>query len=307
MHFIYIFALHLGLLHVGDGSTLRVIKPHVIALEVNGNPMEQKTSVGLSCGDQFEGTEVSWKKNQQSIAAKGNSIKVSIEAMLGGNFTCHGASGDLLNHTLVLVSPLDFEKAILIRNDNKEFITCVARNYSGPFRCSWRWDPIRNGVVVFFQAFRNSSVVNCSLDADNAGLTCEDLQCPFSEEVTRINLTLLVRNQYRLEEHHRAFFIHDIIKPGKVDITKAENNEFEWEMPKTWNRPCTFFPLRYEVKVVSHRKDCDEASHEQGESSSESQYVNETHYKVSSRKSYTFCVRAQDSLTNKVWSDWSQH
>lgn len=52
------------------------------------------------------------------------------------------------------------------------------------------------------------------------------------------------------------------VKPGKVDITKAKNNEFEWEVPKTWNRPCTFFPLRYEVKVVSHRKDCDETSHD---------------------------------------------
>lgn len=59
---------------------------------------------------------------------------------------------------------------------------------------------------------RNSNVINCSLDADNAGLTCEDVQCPFSEEVTRINLTLLVRNQYRLEEHQRTFFIHDISK-----------------------------------------------------------------------------------------------
>lgn len=63
---------------------------------------------------------------------------------------------------------------------------------------------------VFFR--RNSSVINCSLDADNTGLTCEELQCPFSEEVTRINLTLLVRNQYRLEEHQRTFFIHDISK-----------------------------------------------------------------------------------------------
>ncbi|XP_060792495.1 interleukin-12 subunit beta [Neoarius graeffei] len=307
MNLFSIFALCLTLLRLGDGRTLRVIKPNVIALEVNGNPMEQKTTVGLSCGDEFEDTEIHWRKNQRHIHAKGNRIDVTIEAMLGGNFTCHSASGDVLNHTLVLVSPLDFEKAILLQNDNKEFVTCVARNYSGPFHCSWKWDPIRNGVVVFFQAFRNSSVINCSLDADNTGLTCEELQCPFSEEVTRINLTLLVRNQYRLEEHQRTFFIHDIIKPGKVDITKAENNEFEWEVPKTWNRPCTFFPLQYEVKVVSHRKDCDETSHDHEGNHSHSQYVTETRFKVSGRKSYTFCVRAQDSFTNKVWSDWSQH
>lgn len=91
----------------------------VIALEVNGNPMEQKTSLTLTCGDQFKDSEIHWRKNQQHIAAKGNSIKVSVEAMLGGNFTCHSASGDILNHTLVLVSPLDFDKAILLRNDDK--------------------------------------------------------------------------------------------------------------------------------------------------------------------------------------------
>lgn len=81
--------------------------------------MEQKTTVELSCGDEFEDAEIHWRKNQHNIAAQGNSIKVSIEAMLGGNFTCHNASGELLNHTLVLVSPLDFEKAILLQNDNK--------------------------------------------------------------------------------------------------------------------------------------------------------------------------------------------
>ncbi|XP_017347380.1 interleukin-12 subunit beta [Ictalurus punctatus] len=307
MNLLCIIALHLTLLHVGEGSTLRVVKPNVIALEVSGNPMEQKTRVALSCGDEFEGTEIHWRKNQHDIPTKGNSIEVTIEAMLGGNFTCHGASGDVLNHTLVLVSPLDFEKAILLRSSNREYITCVARNYSGPFHCSWKWDPIRNGVVVFFTAFRNSSAMNCSLDADSGGLTCADLQCPFSEEVTRINLTLLVRNQYRLEEHQKAFFIHDIIKPGKVDITKAENNEFEWEVPKTWNSPCTFFPLRYEVKVMSHRKDCDDTSHDNGGNHPDSHNISETRYTVSGKRSYTFCVRAQDSFTNKVWGDWSQH
>lgn len=81
--------------------------------------MEQKTPVMLTCGDQFEGAEIHWRKNQHSIPAKGNSVAVTIEAMLGGNFTCHSASGDVLNHTLLLVSPLDFEKAVLLRNSNK--------------------------------------------------------------------------------------------------------------------------------------------------------------------------------------------
>ncbi|XP_072517673.1 interleukin-12 subunit beta [Salminus brasiliensis] len=300
MKWMILFALHLILLHVGDSSSLRLIKPNVIALEVNGDPMIQKSEVSLRCGDQFEGTEIHWQKNGLNLPAKGNNIDIAIYGMLGGNYTCHGPAGDVLNHTLVLVKPVDFEKAILTATD-KDFVTCIARNYNGPFHCSWKWDSIRNGVVVFFKASRNSHLINCSLDTDNNGLTCEEQQCPYSEEVTRIDLTLMVRSQYRLEEHQKTFFIHEIIKPDKVNILKAEDDEFKWEIPTTWNAPCTFYPLQYEVKVVSHRRNCDHTGNH-----SEPYYTNKTHYKVTSRKSYTFCVRAQDFLTNQVWSDWSE-
>ncbi|KAK1788117.1 hypothetical protein P4O66_016579 [Electrophorus voltai] len=302
MNLIFLFALHLTLLHMGESHSLRVIKPNVVALDVDGDPMTQMTSVSLQCGDEFKDVEIHWQKNGQMILSKGNSINVNIQAMLGGNFTCHGLSGEVLNHTLVLVNPVNFEKAILKQNQDKEFITCLARNYNGLFHCSWKWSPIRNGVVVFFKAFRNSSHINCSLDPDNAGLTCEEEKCSYSEEVTRINLTLVVRNQYRLEEHQRTFFIHDIVKPEKVSITKAENNEFHWGTPKTWNMPYSYYPLQYEVKVIKPHKGCDDTA-----TPVENEYINETHYKVSDRRrSYTFCVRAQDPFTNQVWSDWNQ-
>lgn len=60
---------------------------------------------------------------------------------------------------------------------------------------------------------RNSSLINCTLDSDISGLTCIDKEyCPYSEEPRSINLTLFVRNLYRLEEHQRTFFIRDIGK-----------------------------------------------------------------------------------------------
>ncbi|XP_062867364.1 interleukin-12 subunit beta [Trichomycterus rosablanca] len=305
MNWTFLLVLHLILVHTGNSSSLRIIKPNVVALEVSGNPMEQKWPVSLNCGDQFEGTKIHWQKNGQDIPNQGNSINVTIEAMLGGNFTCLSPSNEILNHTLVLVRPVDFEKAIVTRKSHKEFITCLARNYSGTFHCSWKWDPIRNGKVVFFNAFRHLNVFNCTVDSNNTGITCESPQCPFSEEVSRINFTLLVRNQYRLEEHLKTFFIRDIIKPDRVNITKAENDKFEWKAPETWNSPCSYFQLQYEVKLVSHRRDCDAApldhSHKQAI------YTKETHYEVSDKKSYTFCVRAQDPLTNNAWSDWSHH
>ncbi|XP_066502283.1 interleukin-12 subunit beta [Hoplias malabaricus] len=301
MNLIFYFALHLTILHVGDGASLQVVKPNVVALEVSGDPMTQTTTVSLLCGEQLEGTEILWRRNGQTIPQKGKSIEVTVQAMLGGNYTCHSSAGELLNHTLVLVKPVDFQKAILTHT-GEDYITCTASNYNGVFHCSWRWDSARNGLVVLFRASRGSEQISCSLDSDQSGLRCEELKCsPHAEEVTRISLTLLVRNQYRLEEHHISFFIREIIKPDKVDIVKAEDDEFKWENPKTWSTPCTYYPLRYEVKVLSHRRSCDHIGNH-----SESNYTNETEYKVTSRKSYTFCVRAQDFLTNQVWSEWSQ-
>uniref|UniRef100_A0A8B9H9G5 Interleukin 12B, b n=1 Tax=Astyanax mexicanus TaxID=7994 RepID=A0A8B9H9G5_ASTMX len=242
----------------------------VIGLEVNGDPMIQKSKVLLRCGDQFEGTEIHWQKNGMTIPDQGNNITIAIYGMLGGNYTCHNPSGELLNHTLVLVKPVDFEKAILTATD-KEFITCVARNYSGPFHCFWKWDSKRNGVVVFVKASRNSQLMNCSLDVDNNGLTCEEQQCPSSEEVNRISLTLMVRSQYRLEEHQKTFFIHDISKSFQCPLLDS----------------AVMSSLFSDYPIIPH-------------------YTNLTQYKVNSRKSYTFCVRAQDSLTNQVWSEWSE-
>lgn len=60
---------------------------------------------------------------------------------------------------------------------------------------------------------RNSSPINCTLDSNISGLTCIDKEyCPNSEEPQSINLTLFVRNLYRLEKHQRTFFIRDIGK-----------------------------------------------------------------------------------------------
>lgn len=115
--------------------------------------MEQKTSVVLTCGDRFEGAEIRWRKNQHDIPAKGNSIEVSIEAMLGGNFTCHGASGDVLNHTLVLVSPLDFDKAVLLPNGNKGN---GKRTKKPPRRIINASEPLR-GASTLYQVKRTKS------------------------------------------------------------------------------------------------------------------------------------------------------
>ncbi|XP_073791555.1 interleukin-12 subunit beta [Danio rerio] len=291
-------------LQLADSTSLRVIQPNVAVVDSDMQELSSFT-VPLHCGEQYEGEQIHWEKNGKSILETGNRINVTINGLLGGNFTCHRPNRDFLNYTILLVHPVKFHKALLLKqSSSKEFVSCSARNYNGQFHCSWKWHHERtHKAVVYFAAIRNSSDLNCTLDSNISELTCIDKDyCPYSEEPLSINLTLLVRNMFRLEEHHRTFFIRDIVKPDKVGITKIQDNEFEWRPPQTWSFPCSFFPLSYEIKVVPRSHDCDYTGNrvEQNE-------TNKTHYKVNSKKPYTFCIRAQDPLTKAVWSDWSHH
>ncbi|XP_030638917.1 interleukin-12 subunit beta [Chanos chanos] len=260
--------------------------------------------VSLRCGAQLNGTEVHWEKNGVALSQMGNHITVTVVEMHGGNFTCYDhTTGSYLSHTLVLVQPLKYRPMILVTSHHSEHIECVSKNYSGEFHCSWKWNPIRNGMVVSFSAMRSSGEINCSLDSDGSGLTCMDPnQCPYAEEKNRIDLTLFVRNKYRLEEYSRRFYLHEIVKPEKVNISRVKEGEFEWHYPDTWNRPCSYFSLVFEVKVVPLGKSC---GHEGGNAEV---MTDQTSFKVDDNSAYTFCVRAKDPLTSSaIWSDWSHY
>ncbi|XP_016411167.1 interleukin-12 subunit beta-like [Sinocyclocheilus rhinocerous] len=294
-----------AVLQLAGSTSLRFIKPNVVALEVSDL---SSFEVSLHCGEQYKGEQICWERDGESISETRNHITVTIDGLRGGNFTCHRPNRDLLNYTLLLVHPVEFPKGgVLIQSSDTEFISCTARNYDGQFHCSWKWHQKRiQRAVVYFTAIRNSSyqcLINCTLDSDISGLTCIDKDyCPYSEESRSINLTLFVRNLYRLEEHHRTFLIRDIVKPDKVSITKIQDDVFEWHPPETWSFPCSFFPLSYEVKVVPNNHSCDYKG-----SRVEKNETNETHYNVKLKKTYTFCVRAQDPLTKNVWGDWSHY
>ncbi|KAK2872954.1 hypothetical protein Q8A67_022851 [Cirrhinus molitorella] len=297
-----VYVILQAVLQLAGSTSLRFIKPNVVALEVSDL---SSFDVLLQCGEQYKGEQIYWERNGESISETGNHITVAIDGLHGGNFTCHRPNRDLLNYTLLLVHPVEFPKGgVLIRSIDKEFISCTARSYNGQFHCSWKWHQERiQRAVVYFKAIRNSSIINCTLDSDISGLTCIDKDyCPYSEESRSINFTLLVRNLYRLEEHQRTFLIRDIVKPDKVSITKIQDDVFEWHPPETWSVPCSFFPLSYEVKVVPNNHSCDYTGSRVKENK-----TNESHYKVKFKKAYTFCVRAQDLLTKKVWGDWGHH
>lgn len=116
----------------------------------------------------FEGVEL-------KPALRGNQVTVAVDEVDGGNYSCHSADGQYLNHTVVFVQ-VETEKVILKEMSPEEgkfrkeecaihafegwfgsnisaappgFIQCSAPNYTGPFYCSWSRAATRSNAAVF--------------------------------------------------------------------------------------------------------------------------------------------------------------
>ncbi|XP_064834762.1 interleukin-12 subunit beta-like [Oncorhynchus masou masou] len=297
------------ILHTASSSqheTIVTLIPNVLVVKVDRKVFTE-TQVPLRCGD-YQDTEVIWRNGKERLENKGNQINVEVVEMMGGNYSCHNAAGDYLNHTLVLVqdipSPNRMRRVLEKSHDTDEYIRCLAKNYSGIFHCSWKKTEYRmSAAVVFVQVGRT---ISCSEDSDGEGLTCQDQDsCPFAEELSRIKLTVYFRTNYLLEDYTiTPFYIREIVKPDKIDITKVEGNTFKWGYPASWSRPCPYFPLTFRVKVVQHEASCD---------SKEKVFISETNINAteftvrSSYKKYCFCLGAKDDLVDSQWSQWTRY
>ncbi|XP_036379784.1 interleukin-12 subunit beta-like [Megalops cyprinoides] len=289
----------------GSSSQPWLLKPNVLVVE---KEMQSTVEVPLICGESFEGAEISWRNEGEELGQRGNRITVTVEEMMAGNYTCHDSAGALLGHQLVLVQVQggQRQRKILKGSDNADYIKCSSKNYGGIFRCSWQWSNERKGSVVLISATRSSDGrdITCTLDSDEAGITCTDqFQCAYSEEQDHIELEVYVRSLYRLEKYFSSFSISEIVKPDSVHIAKLQGSTFELQYPETWSVPASFFPLRFHIKVVPHKKDCDY------EAQSRTQVIftqNQT-FSVNNRREFLLCVRAQDPLCNSAWSEWSKY
>ncbi|XP_029546277.1 interleukin-12 subunit beta [Salmo trutta] len=299
------------ILHMASSSqheTIVPLMPNVLVVKVDRKVFTE-TQVPLRCGD-YQDTEVIWWNGEERLENKGNQINVTVVEMMGGNYSCHNPAGDYLNHTLVLVQDIpspNRTRRVLEKShdtDKDEYIRCLAKNYSGIFHCSWKKTEYRmSAAAVFVQVGRT---ISCSVDSDGEGLTCQDREsCPFAEELSRIHLTVYFRTNYLLEDYTiTPFYIQEIVKPDKIDITKVEGNTFQWGYPATWSRPCSYFPLTFRVKVVQHEASCD---------SKEKVFISETNINAteftvrSSYKKYCFCLGAKDDLVDSQWSQWTRH
>nr|QAB02673.1 IL-12p40 [Lateolabrax maculatus] len=311
MRTVFLVVLYAALCYASSDSSqenIETLMDNVLVLRVPYG-LGTRVNVPLTCGEAYENQPVFWQKNGVVVepALQGNQVNVLVEEMDGGNYTCHlGPGGEYLNHTVILIQ-LDPDNRTVILEEKSPadgHIHCSAPNYKGSFHCTWTRTRSRsNAAVLLVKAERHLEKIPCELDADGSGLHCQDASCPYKEEQHRISLTIYIHSYSRLEAYTKAFYLREIVRPEKLPNLHISNgNVFSWDYPDSWEKPCTFFGLQFQVKVVHSGHSCSSEEHEIMHTTTE-----DTKYEVNVKtKKYVFCVRAQDKFTSGPFSHWSK-
>ncbi|XP_072230872.1 interleukin-12 subunit beta [Leuresthes tenuis] len=310
MHLLFLTLLWAGLCSATTDSpldNLETLMDNVVVLRV---PYIQGTmaEVPLTCGEAYQSKSVLWKKNGKELtpALQGNQVKALVREMNGGNYSCHlSSNGEYLNHTTILVQLDPDNRTVILEEKSPEegHIHCSAPNYKGSFHCTWTRTQFRShAAVLLVKAERSTDEIPCVVDADGSGVHCLYVNCPYKEEQHRITLTVHMHSYSRLEAYTKSFYLREIVRPAVLQNLRVSNGKvFSWDYPDSWEKPCTFFGLHFQVKTVPSGHSCN------SEELIANSTTDETKYEVNIRtKKYVFCVRSQDKHTMGPWSDWSQ-
>ncbi|XP_041079846.1 interleukin-12 subunit beta-like [Polyodon spathula] len=308
-----------------EGYTM-VLKPNVVVVDVDMTPNtpSQCRNVTLQCGEQDP--SVYWQRKKQKIG-KGSELTICVEDFPdAGNFTCHNDNGDILNHTLVLIQVTkndrgEHPKQILQEISDQMYIKCETKNYSGVFECSWNLNVNPNTVQILAEAYRPNSSISCTVhDQDKSRAICHELTyCPFQEEQEKVQVHLYAIDGPRFESYSNQFFLADIVTPEKIPIHKKDEGDkkviVSWEYPNSWDKPHSYFPLKFEVKVLKNKNNCNhEVRSNQLTCNHKVPYKGSFHCFTEERslrfnhstKKYIFCLRAKDMYSDSPWSEWSE-
>ncbi|TKS82791.1 Interleukin-12 subunit beta [Collichthys lucidus] len=306
MRTLFLVVLYTGLCCSGSNQeSIDTLMNNVLVLRVSDGE-GSIVYVPLTCGEAYENQPVFWKKNGEvQPALQGNQVKVLVEEMDGGNYTCYlGPEGEYLNHTVILIQLEPDNRTVILEEKSPEegHIHCAAPNYKGSFHCAWTKTSSRsNAAVLLVKAERHLENISCELNADGSGVYCQDASCPYKEEQHRIFLTIYIHSNARLEAYTKAFYLREIVRPAKLpNLHSSDGKAFSWDYPDSWEKPCTFFGLQYQVKVVHSGHSCHSEQHIVMDTIVEKTFV----VNVKARK-YVFCVRAQDKHTSGPFSPWS--
>lgn len=76
--------------------------------------------------------------------------------------------------------------------------------------------------------------ISCQLDADGAGVHCQDENCPYKEEKHPISLTVYIHSYSRLEAYTKSFYLREI-------GTSAQTLWLALHRMQKWSFPCSFW------------------------------------------------------------------
>ncbi|XP_041865140.1 interleukin-12 subunit beta [Melanotaenia boesemani] len=310
MHSLFLIFLCAGLCCATSDSqpeNLEILMDNVLVLRVP-TAHGTMTEVPLTCGDAYQNKPVFWKKNGKAFtpALEGNKVKVLVKEMNGGNYSCHlHLNGEYLNHTVVMVRLKPDNRTVILEKESpaEGHIHCSAPNYNGSFHCTWKRTQYRtHAAVLLVKAERFTEEIPCVLDADGSGVSCQDASCSYNEEQHRISLTIYMHSYSRLEGYTKSFYLRDIVRPAQLpNLHISSGRVFSWDYPDSWEKPCTYFGLHFQVKAVPSGHFCHSEEFIMNNTTDKAQY--EVNIKT---KKYVFCVRAQDKHTMGPWSHWSQ-
>ncbi|XP_077360732.1 interleukin-12 subunit beta [Festucalex cinctus] len=271
-------------------------------------PYKNATShIPLTCGSAHQHKAVFWKRNGEEIQPSllGEQVSVEVIETVGGNFSCHlSSSGDYLNHTLVLIQVNQDEERVILddQGPGEGAIHCWASNYNGSFRCTWIRNKFRNDAyVLMVKAQRMSQALPCQWDPNGSEASCQDSACSYREEEERVSVSVYMVSSFMLEIYTKSFYLRDIVRPEAVGVHAVGGKRFQWSYPESWQRPCTFFGLAFQVKVVGGSHSCNTQHNILTAETDASSFLVDVR-----DANYTFCVRGQDKHTRGPWGPWSQ-
>ncbi|KAJ3589930.1 hypothetical protein NHX12_010770 [Muraenolepis orangiensis] len=245
----------------------------VLKVPVDSN---SKVNITLVCGDAYKNQSVVWKKNGDTTGKVGNQVNILVkETVGGGNYS------------------------------STKHIHCSGHNYSG-FHC--RWSKSRSSpeaTVLLVKAERNSSEIDCEVEAGGAGVWCHERTCETKEEQHLIEFHLYIYSNTWLEVYPASFYMRDIVSPaGVANLRKESANKFHWDEPASWEKPCSFYKLQYQVKVqFKANTSCDSMLDNEDTLIA---LIEEKKYTVAlKQKKYTFCVQAKAMFTTAPWGEWA--
>uniref|UniRef100_A0A8C9URC2 Interleukin-12 subunit beta n=1 Tax=Spermophilus dauricus TaxID=99837 RepID=A0A8C9URC2_SPEDA len=207
------------------------LEKNVYVVELDWHPDTPGETVVLTC-DTPEEDGITWTSGQSSeVLGSGKTLTILVKEFEdAGRYTCH-RGGEVLSQMLLLLHKNEdgiWSTDILKKKEpeNKNFVTCEAKNYSGRFTCWWL-TAISTDVKFSVKSHRGSSDpqgVTCgeaTLSAERVkieqreykkySVQCqEDSACPTAEETLPITVVVDAVHKLKYENYVSSFFIRDI-------------------------------------------------------------------------------------------------